>query len=60
MKIFFIQILELKFGKLIKLVADGKYEIETIDSKVVEWWNIELSKVWNKYMKNKRETVLFG
>jgi hypothetical protein len=41
-------------------VADAKYEIETIDSKVVKWWNIELSKVWNKYMKNKRETVLFG
>lgn len=40
-------------------MADGEYKIETIDSKVVKWWNIELSKVWSKYMKNKRETVLF-
>ncbi len=34
-------------------MADGEYEIETIDSKVVKWRNIELSKVSSNHMKNK-------
>lgn len=36
-------------------MADSEYEIETIDSKVVKWCNIEFSKVWSKYMKNKEK-----
>ncbi|MEH6431903.1 hypothetical protein V7759_20950 [Bacillus sp. H7(2023)] len=45
-------------GKLIKIIADGEYEIETIGGKVVTWRNAELSKIPSEYMR-KRDTVLF-
>lgn len=46
-------------GRLIKVLGDGEYEIETISGKVVTWRNAELAKIPNKYLR-KKDTVLFN
>ncbi|WP_445506741.1 hypothetical protein [Niallia sp. 03190] len=47
-----------RVGRLIKVLGDGEYEIETIGGKIVTWRNAELSKIPSKYVRN--DTVLFG
>jgi hypothetical protein len=38
-------------GKLVKVLGEGGYEIETIGGKIVTWSNAELSKIPSKYIR---------
>lgn len=45
-------------GRLMKVIRDGEYEIETIGGKIVTWKNAELTKIPSKYLR-RNDNILF-
>ncbi|WP_025852817.1 hypothetical protein [Paenibacillus ehimensis] len=44
-------------GKLIRVIADGEYEIETVGKKIVTWRNAIMSKIPDKYLRTKNAAL---